>query len=151
MNTTEIRGFRRILRRFARLTSLQLKTCCSQVTLAQCLVLLEIEEHGRPTMGQLASEIRLDNSTLSRTVDGLAGRGLVKRLRDDRDRRAVWIQLTTAGKAVCRSIHQDNDACWRRVFQRIAPSKRGTVIRNFEILVQACLDCEDDSIRKEAS
>jgi len=77
----EIRHFRRILRRFERLTNAQIKNCCSGVTLAQCLVLLEVEEQDRPTMGQLASQLRLDNSTLSRTVDGLVGNGMVERLR----------------------------------------------------------------------
>jgi DNA-binding MarR family transcriptional regulator len=145
MNTREIRDFRRILRRFERLTNAQIKNCCSGVTLAQCVVLLEVEEHGRPTMGQLASQLRLDNSTLSRTVDGLVGSGLVERLRDDRDRRVVWIRLTSQGNALCRSIHEENDTYCRRAFEKIAPSKRGMVIRNFEILVQAYLDSEAES------
>ena len=145
MDVQEIRQFRHILRRFERLTNAQIKNCCSGVTLAQCLVLLEVEEQGRPTMGQLASQLRLDNSTLSRTVDGLVGNGLVERLRDDRDRRVVWIRLTAQGNALCRSIHDENEAHCRRAFEKIAPSKRGTVIRNFEILVQAFLDCEAES------
>jgi DNA-binding MarR family transcriptional regulator len=115
------------------------------VTLPQCLVLLEIDEKGRLTMGQLASQLRLDNSTLSRTIDGLVGGGLVERMRDDRDRRVVRIQLTTEGAAICRSIHRNNDANCRRVFDKILPSKRGTVIRSFEILVRAYLDCEVES------
>jgi DNA-binding MarR family transcriptional regulator len=145
MNIEEIRRFRRILRRFERLNNAQIKNCCSGVTLAQCLVLLEVEEQGRPTMGRLASQLRLDNSTLSRTVDGLVGNGLVERLRDDRDRRVVWIRLTPQGGALCRAIHEENDAHCRRAFEKIAPSKRGAVIRNFEILVQAFLDCEAES------
>jgi DNA-binding MarR family transcriptional regulator len=145
MDIKAIRHFRRILRRFERLTNAQIKNCCSGVTLAQCLVLLEVEEQGRPTMGQLASQLRLDNSTLSRTVDGLVGNGMVERLRDDRDRRVVWIRLTPQGSALCRSIHDENDAHCRRAFEKIAPSKRKTVIRNFEVLVQAFLDCEAES------
>jgi DNA-binding MarR family transcriptional regulator len=145
MNIKEIRRFRRILRKFERLTNAQIKNCCSGVTLAQCVVLLEVEEQGTPTMGQLATQLRLDNSTLSRTVEGLVGNGFVERLRDDRDRRVVCIRLTTQGEALCRSIHAENDTHCRLAFEKIAPSKRGTVIRNFEILVQACLDYEAES------
>lgn len=149
MKTREIRDFRRILRRFERLTNLQLKTCCSYVTLAQCIVLLEIEENGRLNMGQLASQLRLDNSTLSRTIDGLVKRGLVERLQDDHDRRVVEIRLSAEGNSVCRTIHKDNDAYCRRVLTKIPPSKRETVVRNFETLVQAFLDSEAESDAKD--
>jgi DNA-binding MarR family transcriptional regulator len=142
----EIRQFRRVLRKFERLTSFQLKNCCGKVTLAQCLVLLEIQEVGRPTLGELASRLRLDNSTLSRTVDGLVGRALVERLPDDRDRRAVRLHVTAEGDAVCRSIHAENDAYYRRVFRKIPSSRRDAVVRNFEILVQAFLDSETESL-----
>ncbi len=146
MNLKEIRRFRRIMRRFERVNDAQVGNCCANVTLAQCVVLLEIDENGRLTMGQLAAQVRLDNSTLSRTIDGLVGNKLVERLREDRDRRVVWIQLTAGGNAACRSIHLENDEHCRRVFDKIPASKRGTVIRNFEILVQAFLDCEADAI-----
>jgi len=144
VDTAEIRRFRRALRRLERITNAQLKGCCAAVTLAQCLVLLEIDEHERLTMGQLASRLRLDNSTLSRTIDGLVGRGLVERLREGADRRVVWIRLSAEGIAVCQSIHDENDALYRGVFDKIAPAKRGAVLRNFEILVQAFLDAEAD-------
>ena len=94
MNITQIRQFRRILRRFERLNYDQLKSCCAHVTLAQCIVLLEIDDGGQLTMSQLASRLRLDNSTLSLTIEGLVQRRLVERLREDQDRRVVRIQLT---------------------------------------------------------
>ena len=122
MKHREIRQFRHVLRQFSRLLHSQLRTCCSEVTLAQCLVLLEIEEIGTPTMGQLAANLRLDNSTLSRTVDGLVAQGVGRAGEDDdNDRRVVKVRLTEEGEAVCRSIHADNDASCRRVFDKIPP------------------------------
>ena len=145
MKTRDIRKFRRVLRQFTRLLDSQLKTCCNEVTLAQCLVLLEIEEIRTPTMGQLAGNLRLDNSTLSRTVDGLVARELVERVSDDNDRRVVKVRLTEEGEAVCRSIHADNDAITRRVFDRIPPPERRGVAEAFEMLVEAYLACEEES------
>ena len=78
MKTSQIRHFRSILRRLERITNTQLRNCCAGVTLAQCLVLLEIDECGQLTMSRLATGLRLDNSTLSRTIDGLVRRGLVE-------------------------------------------------------------------------
>ena len=146
MNMGEIRRFRSILRRFQRVAGAQLKKCCSRVTLAQCLVLLEIDEKHRLTMGELSSRLRLDNSTLSRTVDALVSGKLVRRLREDRDRRVIWIQLTAKGRAACSVIHEENDAYALNVLQKIPPSRRGSVIRAFETLVQAFLDQEAETL-----
>lgn len=146
MELKDVRRFRRNMRSFERLSDAQVGSCCAHVTLAQCVVLMEIDENGRLTMGQLAARLRLDNSTLSRTIDALVKRRLVDRQREERDRRVVWIHLTAEGKAACRDIHRENDEHCRRVFDKIPASKRGAVIRNFELLVQAFLDYEADSI-----
>jgi len=144
MDTSQVRDFRRFLRHFTRVTNTQLRHCCTEVTLAQCLVLLEVDEQERLTVGQLASRLRLDDSTLSRTIDGLVRKGLLDRIRDDRDRRVVWIGLTAVGTAACNAIHEQNDAVYRKIFDRIPASKRDAVVRNFKILVQAFLDSEGD-------
>ena len=138
----EIRRYRQALRKFERIIGVQLKSCSGGVTLPQCLVLLDIDECGLMTMGQLASHLRLDQTTLSRTVDGLVAKSLVVRSQDDRDRRMVWIQLTAEGVSLCQQIHSGNDDYCRRVFDNIEPSQRGTVIRSFEILVEAYLKHE---------
>ena len=145
MNTRQIREFRRILRRFERVTNTQLRNCCAEVTLPQCLVLLEVDDEKRLTVGQLASRLRLDNSTLSRTIDTLVRSGLFDRSRDDGDRRIVWIRLTEAGDAICAAIHEQNDAIYREVFARIPRSRRDAVVRNFGVLVQAFLDSESQA------
>ena len=142
MEQTEIRRFRRALRQFERLNAYQLKNCCTEVTFAQCLVLLEVDEAGHPSMGELAAKLRLDNSTLSRTIDGLVRKGMVDRQGDETDRRTVRIVLTAEGKNVCGEIHRDSDACVLRLFDKIAPSRHQTVIRNFETLVEAFLEWE---------
>ena len=147
MNTPQIRRFRRSLRRFERLNTYQLKNSCTEVTFAQCLVLLEIDEAGRPSMGDLAASLRLDNSTLSRTIAGLVRKGMVRRRGDDTDRRTVRIVLTPSGKSVCRTIHRDGDACVLRLFDKISPSRHETVIQNFETLVEAFLEWETDPSR----
>ncbi len=145
MNTDQVRRFRRSLRQFERLSADQLKKCCTEVTFAQCLVLLEIDESGRPTMGELATGLRLDSSTLSRSIEGLVGKEMVERVPDDSDRRRVRIALTAEGRGLCRSIHLDNDACVRRLFDRIPPGERQSVVDNFELLVEAFLDWEADA------
>jgi DNA-binding MarR family transcriptional regulator len=66
----------------------------------------------------------------------------VTQLRDDSDRRLVWIRLTENGVSICEEIHEGNDEYSLQVFENIPPSERAAVIRNFEALVQAYLDHE---------
>lgn len=148
MKTNEIRQYRRSLREFQRLIGYQLKGCCCGVTITQCLVLMSVDEHGHLTMGQLAADLKLDYSTLSRTVDALVKKKLVARLRDDSDRRLVWIRLTDEGRTTCLDIHKVNDEYCLRVFEHIPPSERTALIRNFEALIQVYLDHELSSGEK---
>ena len=141
--TSELRDFRRSMRRFERLTNALVRDCCHVATLAQCLVLLESDEAGRPlTVSQLAGRLRLDSSTLSRSIDGLVKLTLLDRRRDEADRRVVRVGLTESGRRACRAIHMDNDALCQRVLEKIPPSQRAEVMRSFDTLVQAFLDCE---------
>jgi DNA-binding MarR family transcriptional regulator len=142
MEIQSIREFRKILRRFERLTNLQLKNCCSDVSLAQCHVLLEIEESKQATTGELAKELSLDKSTLSRTIDGLVKAGLVRRLPHPTDRRYTLLALTHKGKETCNSINHQADGYYNIVFDFIPDEKHGVLIRNFASLVQAFLETE---------
>jgi len=146
VDTSEIRKYRMALRQFQRLVGVQLRGSCCGVTLTQCSVLLDIEEHGPQTMGQLVLRLNLEHSALSRTVDGLVSKKLVARLRDDSDRRLVWIRLTENGVSTCQEIHETGDKRCFQVFENIPPSERAAVIQNFETLIQAYLDHEASMI-----
>lgn len=148
IDTEKIRDFRRVLRQFTRVNQAQLRQCCTEVTLAQCLVLLEVDDQERLTVGQLASRLRLDGSTLSRTVDGLVRRGLLDRRRDEEDRRVVWMCLTPDGAATCEGLHEQNDGVVRDVLDRVPASRRDAVVRSFKVLVQAFLDAERESAER---
>ena len=142
MTDQEIRDYRRALRQFQRLVGAQMKSCSCSVSLPQCLILLELDEHGQMTMSQLAAALRLDHSTLSRTIEGLVRSKLVARLRDESDRRLVWVRLTDHGAATCAEIHRQNDTYCASVLDNIPPSKRTNVLQAFETLVHAYIEHE---------
>ena len=145
MEIHEIRRYRLALRQFQRIARVQLNNFCGGVTLPQCLVLLEIDEHGHMTMGRLSSNLKLDLSTLSRTVENLVAKKLLARLKDDSDRRLVWIRLTEDGVSTCNEIHEVNDENCLNIFNNIPQSERDSMIRNFEALIQAYLDHESST------
>ena len=75
-------------------------------------------EHGKYRMNELAGDIYLSQSALSRAVDRLESDGLVERLTCDDDRRGVFVQLTDSG----RTLHQQALPTHREV---LANSLRG--------------------------
>jgi DNA-binding MarR family transcriptional regulator len=52
----------------------------------------------------ICSQYRHDSGALTRVIDQLAERGLLERVRRDRDRRKVELQLTPAGRETIESL-----------------------------------------------
>ena len=139
MKLNKIRAFRKIVRKFERGLNDHLKnnTSCIGVSLPQCHTILEIEEQGETTIGRLATSLGLDNSTLSRTIDGLFNIGLVKRFPHQSDRRFMSITLTKQGQAMCNKINKANDEYYDLVFQAIPVEKQNIVIESFGLFTKA--------------
>jgi DNA-binding MarR family transcriptional regulator len=139
MGTQKIRSFRKLLRRFQRLTADRLRedSCCQGVTLAQCHTILEIEELGQAAAVELSKRLGLDKSTLSRTIDGMVNSGLVDRIPHPTDRRFTLLTLTALGQEAADRINQSNDDYYTQVFKQIETESHDTVINSFEKLVLA--------------
>jgi DNA-binding MarR family transcriptional regulator len=142
MQASDIRRFRRLLRSFGRATTalLENRACGGGLTLAQCHVLLEIDEAGEVGPGILASRLRLDKSAVSRTVDGLVKLGLISRTTDSTDRRYSLLSLTSAGRRKSQIIHQVNDDAVRGTFNLIPPDRHAEIIESFRELVAATIE-----------
>jgi DNA-binding MarR family transcriptional regulator len=141
----DIRTFRRLLRQFEQLTEAQTGACCTGVSVAQCHALMAIEYLGDCSIGQLAGELDLDKSTLSRTVDGLVALGLVERTPNPADRRYMIVTLSEKGQETCRQINLANDDYYRRVFEAIPEAQRAGVKVAFEAFVVAMRSTLDKS------
>ena len=141
MDPAALRRFRKTLRRLGSVVSGISKEsgCCDGVSLAQCHVLLEIEQTGETTGGELARELGLDPSTLSRTVDGLVTIGLVQRAGHPGDRRVTLLSLTEQGTRTCDTLNRAYDTYFERVFEAIPEGRHRTVIESVEVLVGAIL------------
>ena len=68
-----------------------------EITLAQCRILSHL--YAEPASNKaLAEQVGVSVAATSRMVDGLAERGLVERERDEDDKRACRLRLTSAGR-----------------------------------------------------
>jgi len=88
-------SFTRLARFFNQLMREQLT--CGPVTVQQCYT-LEALKDGPFSMKDLAAEVALHQSTLTRVVDKLEKQNLVQRTRKSDNQRSVEVRLTEAGQ-----------------------------------------------------
>lgn len=110
MDKKYIQRFREVIRIFDREIFFQNNaSCCNGISVAQCHTLLEIEKNKKISVSELATNLSLDKSTVSRTVEGLVNISLVDRVTPKENRRKALLNLTSNGQQVCSTINYTND------------------------------------------
>jgi len=77
------------------------------LTITQCYVLECLYRRRALTLNQLAEEMLLDKSTLSRIVDALDAKGAVARRPNPADGRSTYLGLTASGKRAYLKVEAD--------------------------------------------
>ena len=103
---------------------------------------LEVLQHlaagGPLTVGEQAEHLGLRRNSVSELLQRLEAKGLVARIRDERDERRVLVWLTDAGRDVVARVGQvlapDMIA---ETLAAMSPAERATVVRGFELLAAA--------------
>ena len=137
MDQKYINHFRQIIRIFDRELSFQNNaSCCNGISVAQCHTLLEIEKNSEISVSELANNLSLDKSTVSRTVEGLVNISLVDRVIPKENRRMALINLTDNGKQVCSTINFSNDGYIKAVLKDFTQEEQEEFLRLFEKLTK---------------
>jgi MarR family transcriptional regulator, organic hydroperoxide resistance regulator len=89
--------FRRVFRSLSRLRGRDTHLAGSELSHAQFELLIELDERGELSAGDLAAAARLTPATVTQMLDHLAASGHVERVRSDTDRRVVVSRLTRQG------------------------------------------------------
>lgn len=110
--------------------------CCYGVTVSQCHLLDALGTHGPLSMQELATHLCLKISTVTRVVDGLVKKNLVRRQKDAADRRIVRAELTEMGRRTHEKITEDLLARQEEILSTMPEEVRGEVVRAICTLVQ---------------
>ena len=70
------------------------------------LILSSLKADERRTQLDLARAVGIEGPTLTRHLDGLEEEGIVRRVRDGGDRRAVRVELTAKGEKLFATLRQ---------------------------------------------
>jgi DNA-binding MarR family transcriptional regulator len=73
-------------------------------TYMQYVILMQLRSRAAINLRDICHEFRHDSGALTRVIDQLAERGLVKRQRCAQDRRRVDLHLTPAGLKTCEQL-----------------------------------------------
>jgi MarR family transcriptional regulator, organic hydroperoxide resistance regulator len=79
------------------------------LTHAHLRALFVLMQEDEATAGTLAKAAELNPASVTAMIDHLEASGLVRRRRDDQDRRQCWVSLTDAG----RTQVQEKERSWR--------------------------------------
>jgi DNA-binding MarR family transcriptional regulator len=97
------------------LTARTLADLDTDLTLSQHRMLVVLAARGPQRTADLAAELRLHPSTVTRTCDRLVRRALVRRHHGERDRRTVWVLLTERGRDLVGELMRRRAAEIRRL------------------------------------
>ena len=70
------------------------------------LILSSLKSNERRTQLELARAVGIEGPTLTRHLDGLEENGIVRRVRNGSDRRAVRVELTDEGERLFQTLRQ---------------------------------------------
>lgn len=85
------------------------------VTSAEAALLVELAATGEASQQQLADQLGIDKSRVSRLCSSLERKGLLSRQRDESNRRNLRVKLTSSGAATARRLR----TAWRERHQRM--------------------------------
>lgn len=102
-------------------------------------VLAALRRGGPPyelSPGQLIQQTLSTSGTMTNRIDRLAARGLVERLPDPRDRRAVRVRLLPEGRELVVAALADLLAAEKRILAGLSPQERTTAADLLRRIVQ---------------
>ena len=140
----KVKKFREYTRALERnLENMNQSDCCQcGVNTSQCFLLVEIGRKPGICAKELAEILRVDKSSVSRSVEEMVQKGYVNREPSREDRRSVVLSLTESGRERFDRIEHDMDMKFRKVMDGIEKEKQEQVLEALRIYNEACRKAE---------
>jgi DNA-binding MarR family transcriptional regulator len=95
-----------------------------ELRFTQFLILKRLALMGPMSASELARAVELDGGAMTRQLDQLEGKGLLRRLPHEQDRRALRIELTPAGDDMWRQMTPCNEHVLDAAQKALNPTER---------------------------
>ena len=115
--------------------------CKYGLTVPQLVVIRQIQCEPR-TIGQISKAVDLSYSTVSGIIDRLEREQLVERVRDEKDRRVVWIRKTEKIVELFEKVDLFSGEFYKRSFHGFSEKDLDGIIHSLETLIAKLEDTE---------
>lgn len=101
------------------------------------------------TLTELARRMNLGAATLTKTVDSLESRGLLTRIKSDKDRRQIILSLTDEGETLQNAVSAEFHDQMASLFRKMDADRRNGLVAGLEALLEASVDLPTMAIRDD--
>ena len=107
-----------------------------KITLQQYLALDTIAKKGKCTVGDLGKSLGIALSSVTELIDRLTKKHFVKRKKEVKDRRVVWINLTDAGLEIYKKINVKKQNQVAIVLKKLTKRDQDALINILKVVSQ---------------
>ena len=89
---------------------------------------------GRCKIGDMADKMSVSMPTMSKTMRRMAQRGWVSLVRDDQDRRAVFAEITTEGRAALEEVYEQTAQHMEHLIETLSPDEHARLTAGLTVM-----------------
>jgi DNA-binding MarR family transcriptional regulator len=109
-----------------------LEAVAGVISFPQARVMMVMDEAERVRMGELSTKLGVTARNVTTIVDGLEREGLLARVPDPTDRRAILLELTPKGREHIAAVHAAQRELAEWFFAALDTTERGALLRLLE-------------------
>ncbi len=94
-----------------------------KISIPQFIVLRILYDSGRLSVSQMAAKLQITPSAVTYLGDSLVRAGLIERVRDENDRRMVWLKTTAKGLELVGELEKRRREEMERVTSKLSPKE----------------------------
>jgi len=118
-----------------------------KITFQQYLTLNILIKKGKCMVSDLSKNLGVALSTMTELVNRLAKKQFVKKIKDLRDRRIVWINLTEKGAKIIQEINEKKQRYILNILEKLTEKERKLLIDILERVSQVAKRIEMKGMR----
>ena len=102
------------------------------LTITKFLILKFIGISSKRMVAEISSNLKLTSGATTILLNQLEDDALVQRVRDQKDRRIVWISLTEAGETLVNYVIEQRNLFWQDMLFALTPEEQDEYLRMLE-------------------
>ncbi|MEH6925240.1 MarR family winged helix-turn-helix transcriptional regulator, partial [Priestia megaterium] len=102
------------------------------LTITKFLILKFIGISSKRMVAEISSNLKLTSGATTILLNQLEDDALIKRVRDQKDRRIVWISLTEAGETLVNYVIEQRNLFWQDMLFALTPEEQDEYLRMLE-------------------